>query len=179
MRQLISGPITRRSIASWPTRSFAPPTTLIAICCTAQHLSAFCHASDVIPIGCVRELNTALEVKASQFEASNRELESFTYSVSHDLRAPLRAIDGFALMLEEDYEGRLDGEGLRYLSVIRENSRRMGLLIDDLLSFSRLGRQAVKLGEVNIDALVREVVEEVSEIFIEFDSVRKKYPALG
>jgi PAS domain S-box-containing protein len=109
----------------------------------------------------VRELNTALEVKASQFEASNRELESFTYSVSHDLRAPLRAIDGFALMLEEDYEGRLDGEGLRYLSVIRENSRRMGLLIDDLLSFSRLGRQAVKLGEVNIDALVREVVEEV------------------
>jgi PAS domain S-box-containing protein len=109
----------------------------------------------------VRELNKALEAKASQFEASNRELESFTYSVSHDLRAPLRAIDGFALMLEEDYKGRLDGEGMRYLSVIRENSRRMGLLIDDLLSFSRLGRQAVTLSEVNVDALVREVVEEV------------------
>ena len=109
----------------------------------------------------VRELNKALEAKASQFEASNRELESFTYSVSHDLRAPLRAIDGFALMLEEDYKGRLDGEGMRYLSIIRDNSRRMGLLIDDLLSFSRLGRQTVTLSEVNVDALVREVVEEV------------------
>jgi PAS domain S-box-containing protein len=110
----------------------------------------------------VRELNAALSAKAAQLEVANKELESFSYSVSHDLRAPLRAIDGFALMLEEDYtEQRLDAEGLRYLSVIRQNSRRMGALIDDLLAFSRLGRQPVAQSEVNVDSLVREVVEEV------------------
>jgi PAS domain S-box-containing protein len=109
----------------------------------------------------VRELNGALQFKAAQLEATNKELESFSYSVSHDLRAPLRAVDGFALILEEDYKERLDAEGLRYLAVIRQNSRRMGALIDDLLAFSRLGRQPVAHGDINIDALVREVVAEV------------------
>jgi PAS domain S-box-containing protein len=111
----------------------------------------------------IRELNAELLHKASQLESTNKELESFSYSVSHDLRAPLRAIDGFALMIEEDYAGRLDAEGRRYLSVIRENSRRMGELIDDLLSFSRLGRQPVANHDVNIDSLVREVVAEAME----------------
>jgi PAS domain S-box-containing protein len=109
----------------------------------------------------IRELNAELVGKATQLEATNKELESFSYSVSHDLRAPLRAIDGFALMMEEDYKERLDAEGLRYLAVIRQNSRRMGALIDDLLEFSRLGRQTVARGQVNVDSLVREVIEEV------------------
>ncbi len=109
----------------------------------------------------IRELNAELRDNAAQLKATNKELESFSYSVSHDLRAPLRAIDGFALMMEEDYKDRLNAEGLRYLSVIRQNSKRMGALIDDLLAFSRLGRQPVAQGEVNIDSLVREVVEEV------------------
>jgi PAS domain S-box-containing protein len=109
----------------------------------------------------IRELNAELRDKAAQLEVTNKELESFSYSVSHDLRAPLRAIDGFAQMMQEDYQERLDAEGKRYLSVIRQNSTRMGALIDDLLEFSRLGRQPVALGEVNVDALVREVVEEV------------------
>jgi PAS domain S-box-containing protein len=108
----------------------------------------------------IRELNAALLHKASQLESTNKELESFSYSVSHDLRAPLRAIDGFALMIEEDYVDRLDAEGRRFIAVIRENSRRMGELIDDLLSFSRLGRQPVVNHDVNVDALVREVVAE-------------------
>lgn len=109
----------------------------------------------------IRELNTVLMDKAEQLEASNQELESFSYSVSHDLRAPLRAIDGFALMMTEDFADKLDSEGMRYLSVIRENSRRMGALIDDLLAFSRLGRLPVTRTEVNVESLVREVIDEV------------------
>jgi PAS domain S-box-containing protein len=109
----------------------------------------------------IRELNAELRDKAAQLEITNKELESFSYSISHDLRAPLRAIDGFSQMMQEDYQERLDAEGKRYLSVIRQNSNRMGALIDDLLEFSRLGRQPVAQGEVNVDALVREVVEEV------------------
>jgi PAS domain S-box-containing protein len=108
----------------------------------------------------IHELNAALEAKAAQLTAINDELESFSYSVSHDLRAPLRAIGGFALMIEEDYNERLDAEGRRYLSVIRDNSKRMGELIDDLLAFSRLGRLPVVTHEINVESLVRQVVEE-------------------
>jgi PAS domain S-box-containing protein len=108
----------------------------------------------------IRELNSALEAKAEQLTAINKDLESFSYSVSHDLRAPLRAIDGFALMIEEDYNERLDAEGRRYLAVIRDNSKRMGALIDDLLAFSRLGRLPIVPNEINVESLVREVVEE-------------------
>jgi PAS domain S-box-containing protein len=109
----------------------------------------------------IRDLNSALEAKAGQLEVTNKELESFSYSVSHDLRAPLRAIDGFAQMIEEDYSEVLDPEGRRYLTVIRDNSRRMGGLIDDLLEFSRLGRLPVVTHEVNVDMLVHEVIDEV------------------
>jgi PAS domain S-box-containing protein len=108
----------------------------------------------------IQELNFALHTKAEQLTTTNRELESFSYSVSHDLRAPLRAIDGFALMLEEDHAPHLDAEARRYLSVIRDNSRRMGELIDDLLSFSRLGRLPVATQEIDIESLVHEVVDE-------------------
>jgi len=108
----------------------------------------------------IRRLNAALEQRAAQLEAANKELESFSYSVSHDLRAPLRALDGYAHMLEEDYASRLDEEGLRYLSVIRDSSIRMGTMIDDLLAFSRLGRQAVIKAKLDMNALVQEVIEE-------------------
>jgi len=114
-----------------------------------------------LAVQAVHELNAELAGQAEQLQATNRELESFSYSVSHDLRAPLRAIDGFAMMVEEDYAARLDGEGRRYLSVIRENSKRMGMLIDDLLAFSKLGRLAVRTREVDMDSLVRDVIAEV------------------
>ena len=107
-----------------------------------------------------KNLNSDLQQQSTQLEAANKELESFSYSVSHDLRAPLRAIDGYALMLEEDYRERLDEEAMRYLSVIRGNSKRMGTLIDDLLAFSRLGRQGVAKGDLNMNRLVQEVIEE-------------------
>jgi PAS domain S-box-containing protein len=109
----------------------------------------------------IHDLNSALEGKARQLLATNQELESFSYSISHDLRAPLRAIDGFALMIEEDCRDALDAEGRRYLAVIRDNSKRMGSLIDDLLEFSRLGRLPVVTLDINVDSLVQEVVAEV------------------
>jgi signal transduction histidine kinase len=89
------------------------------------------------------------------------ELETFSYSVSHDLRAPLRAIDGFSLMLEEDYGPALDVEAQRLVAVIRQNTQRMGRLIDDLLRFSRLGRHQVATSHVPMASLVELVVEEL------------------
>ncbi|MFZ6872195.1 sensor histidine kinase [Undibacterium sp. Di27W] len=103
------------------------------------------------------EFNATLEQRVAERTA---DLESFSYSISHDLRAPLRAIDGFGRMLEEDYGNKLDGDALRYLSVIRKNSQRMGMLIDDLLAFSRLGRQDVHKYNLDMTALVKEVIHE-------------------
>lgn len=114
----------------------------------------------------VRRLNTELErrvqARTAQLENTNRELEAFSYSVSHDLRAPLRAVDGFARLLEEDYESRLDDEGRRLLGVIRGSARQMGQLIDDLLAFSRAGRHELRPGRVDMTALARAVWAELA-----------------
>ena len=102
-----------------------------------------------------RELNRELKSNVEKLEASNKELESFSYSVSHDLRAPLRAIDGFARMLEEDIAEQLDEEGRRKLEVIRNNTRSMGRLIDELLELSRLGRKELNYGHLDMAALAQ------------------------
>ena len=107
------------------------------------------------------ELEQRVRERTVQLEAANRELEAFSYSVSHDLRAPLRAVDGFARMLEEDHGERLDEEGRRLLAVVRDSGRAMGRLIDDLLAFSRLVREHLARQPVEMGALVREVIEEV------------------
>ncbi len=106
-------------------------------------------------------LNAQLQVRAAELEAANKELESFSYSVSHDLRTPLRAIDGYSRMLQEDHDGKLDDEGRRLLGVIRESSQRMGQLIDDLLAFSRLGRKALTAVEIDMRRMAEEVLKEV------------------
>ena len=116
-------------------------------------------------VSSLREMTGQLErrvvERTAQLEAANKELEAFSYSVSHDLRAPLRAIDGFAHILEEDHAPHLDAEGKRLLSVVRSNSRRMGALIDDLLAFSKLGRQPINLVSTDMTGLVREVWSEI------------------
>ncbi|WP_052494064.1 ATP-binding protein [Nitrosospira sp. NpAV] len=104
---------------------------------------------------------------AESEKAANTELESFSYSVSHDLRAPLRAIDGYSRILQEDYAASLDDEGKRLLGVIRKNSKRMGSLIDDLLEFSRLGRKQITATKVDMAALVKEVIEDIQLDFKE------------
>lgn len=107
----------------------------------------------------LRLLNEELDIRVRQ---RTEELEAFSYSVSHDLRAPLRAINGYAKMLEEDYGSTLDAEGQRLLSVVQNNARRMGVLIDDLLAFSRLGRKPLKLSAVNMNDLMSGVLYELN-----------------
>ncbi|MEO8404875.1 MAG: ATP-binding protein [Chitinophagaceae bacterium] len=104
-----------------------------------------------------QNLEQKVMVRTDQLESVNKELEGFSYSVSHDLRAPLRAIIGFTAILEEDYTSKLDNEARRITSVIKSNTEKMGRLIDDLLSFSRLGRQEMAKTKTDMAMLVNEV----------------------
>ncbi len=108
------------------------------------------------------ELERRVRERTVELERANRELESFSYSVSHDLRAPVRAIEGFARILEEEAGERLDSEMRRYLAMVRDNGRRMGVLIESLLEFSRLGRRPLALVDTDMAALARDVFEELA-----------------
>jgi len=113
----------------------------------------------------IRKLNAELErrvaERTSQLEDANRELEAFAYSVSHDLRGPLRAIDGFSRILLEDYGEKLDDEGKRLFNVIRTNTQRMDQLITDLLALSRVTKNELKLSRIDMTAMVRSIIDEV------------------
>lgn len=99
-----------------------------------------------------------LQALNARLDAANKELESFSYSVSHDLRAPLRHIEGYVAMLGEDARDELSSEAQRYLQVIGDATHQMGELIDDLLAFSRMGRAEMREGRVELDALVQETI---------------------
>jgi PAS domain S-box-containing protein len=105
--------------------------------------------------------NSARKKSEEEIRILNKELEAFTYSVSHDLRAPLRSIDGYARVLQEDFYDKLDDEGKRVIKVIMNNAKRMGQLIDDLLDFARLGRRDVARANVDMTALVKNIVDDL------------------
>ncbi|MEE8382568.1 MAG: ATP-binding protein, partial [Thermodesulfobacteriota bacterium] len=110
----------------------------------------------------VAGLNRELERRLREIELVSKELEAFSYSVSHDLRAPLRAIDGFSQILLEDHREGLDKEGRRVIDVIRDNTRRMGELINDLLTFSRQGRKEIIKKDIDMEKMVKDIFKELT-----------------
>lgn len=111
----------------------------------------------------IQKLNQDLKQRAAQLEAANKELESFSYSVSHDLRAPLRSIDGFSHILIEDYGGQLPPEGINYLERVRAAAKRMAELIDDLLNLARVTRSPLQPKLTNLSNIVENISNEMKE----------------
>jgi PAS domain S-box-containing protein len=133
-----------------------------------------------------RNAQQELVRRSAEIAAANKELESFSYSVSHDLRAPLRSMDGFSQALLEDYKDKLDEQGVDYLSRVRAASQKMAALIDDLLSLARVSRAPVRQASVDLAAIARSVAEDLRaatpgrtvDISIARDLTTKGDPAL-
>jgi K+-sensing histidine kinase KdpD len=124
----------------------------------------------------IRRLNYDLAKRARDLETSNNELESFAYSVSHDLRAPLRHVVGYSELLHRQAASLLDEKSRRYTQTILESSKRMGNPIDDLLAFSRIGRAETKKTLVSLDQLVKDIVAELGQDTTGRDIVWKIHP---
>src|SRR5208337_4008442 len=134
----------------------------------------------------IRKLNEELEQRVrertAELELANRELEAFSYSVSHDLKAPVRAIEGFSRILMRKYSATLESEPLRMLNVIESNTRRMSQLIDDLLTFSRTSRKKVRKAEINLYAMTTKAFEQLRHQTPERDlqlNIGELPPAMG
>jgi light-regulated signal transduction histidine kinase (bacteriophytochrome) len=110
-----------------------------------------------------KRIEVALHQRTDQLEAANKEMEAFSYSVSHDLRAPLRGIDGFSQILMEEYQDKVDEKGKNYLLRIRLGTQRMAQLIDDMLNLSRLSRSEMIIQQVNLSEIVNKIAETFRE----------------
>ena len=122
------------------------------------------------------ELERRVVERTAELNAANKELEAFSYSVSHDLRAPLRAVDGFAGILAEEHAAALNPEGRRLLDVIRNEAGHMGQLIDDLLDFARTGRAEMRKGVIDMSALAREAFQDQARLYFERELELKMAP---
>src|SRR6266542_3528053 len=118
----------------------------------------------------IEKLNRELKRRVGELASLNQELEAFSYSVSHDLRAPLRHIDGFTRLLGRHAGAGLDEKGHHYLATIEDSVRQMGSLIDELLAFSRLGREEIRSASVDLQAIAREAIREVKSILLAEDN---------
>ena len=110
----------------------------------------------------IRQLNVDLQNNITQLEQVNKEMESFSYSVSHDLRAPLRAIHGFAKIIENNYQDSMADDAKEWFGIIRDNALKMEKLIEDLLAFSRLGKKPIEKKDIDMKALVQQVVNDMN-----------------
>lgn len=110
-----------------------------------------------------QQLGQKVKERTIELEIANKDLESFTYSVSHDLRAPLRAINGFTQILEKKYHDKIDNEGRRMMGIVSDNAKKMGQLIDDLLQFSRLGKKEVQKTNIDTKAMVNSIIKEIDK----------------
>jgi signal transduction histidine kinase len=141
--------------------------TMVAIMGFVLGISASLHHTDLKRRSAeekIQALNQALSRNAAQLAAANKELEAFSYSISHDLRAPLRAINGFNRILEEDYGNKLEAAGRDCLQRVHNATRKMSELIDGLLNMARLTRQELRKETLNLSALAREIAEELRKI---------------
>ena len=120
------------------------------------------------------DLENRVTERTAQLEAANRELEAFSYSISHDLRSPLRAVDGYARILQEEYHHILDQEGNRILNVVQENATRMGQLIDDLLEFSRLGRKELQTTTTDMHSIFQQALNEINKASVHHAQIKFK-----
>ena len=106
------------------------------------------------------ELETRIEIRTAELNAKSRELETFAYSVAHDLKAPLRGIDGYSRLLLQEYTASLDDEGRGFLQTIQDSTDEMNQLIDDLLAYSRLERRELTTDRIELGPIVNSLVEE-------------------
>jgi len=129
----------------------------------------------------IKELNKELQDSIISLEMANKELESFSYSVSHDLRAPLRAVGSFSNIMVDEYAEKLDDEGRRMLNIVISNAKRMSEMVDKLLEFSRLGKKAIRKDEIDMEKLVENCIHEISrsQHFKAVITVGKLPPAKG
>jgi len=165
---VVVGIATEEYMSRWKDQAIKT-SVLVVLFCLATLISSWLIVRDIAERrqaeAAVRRLNAELEQRVAertaQLEAANKELEEFSYSMSHDMSTPLRALDGFSRILMEEHGASLNDEGRRLLMVLRDNAQRMGRLVDDILHYLSMGRRKMKFGFIDIAGLASEIVTEL------------------